>query len=73
MLRGFFIFLVFICKPSIWRALRERHPRLAARLAAFVFCGGGWWFLARQNSPTRNNTVSGGDNNQMVVLNGNEI
>ena len=28
MLRGFFIFLVFICKPKIWAMAQERHPNL---------------------------------------------
>ena len=32
MLRGFFIFLIFICKPSIWTATRTTHPKLATLL-----------------------------------------
>ena len=28
MLRGFFIFLVFICKPKIWDLVQKRHPKL---------------------------------------------
>ena len=28
MMRGFFIFLVFICKRSAWEATRKRHPNL---------------------------------------------
>ena len=33
MMRGAFIFLVFIWKPSIWRATKATHPRLAAAIA----------------------------------------
>ena len=33
MLRGVFIFLVFIWKPSIWRATKVTHPRLSAAIA----------------------------------------
>jgi hypothetical protein len=33
MLRGVFIFLVFIWKPSIWKATKNTHPKLAAVLA----------------------------------------
>ena len=33
MLRGFFIFLVFIFKPSVWKMIKTRHPRLARALA----------------------------------------
>ena len=33
MLRGVFIFLVFIWKPSIWRATKATHPRLSAAIA----------------------------------------
>ena len=29
MLRGFFIFVVFICKPKIWKMTVKQHPRLA--------------------------------------------
>ena len=32
MARGFFIFLVFICKPSIWQMVKKEHPRLARML-----------------------------------------
>ena len=28
MIRGFFIFLVFICKPKIWNLVQKRHPKL---------------------------------------------
>ena len=27
MLRGFFIFLVFICKPSVWKMVSKRFPK----------------------------------------------
>ncbi len=27
MLRGFFIFLIFVWKKPIWRSLAEKHPR----------------------------------------------
>ena len=33
MMRGAFIFLVFIWKPSIWRATKATHPKLAAAIA----------------------------------------
>ena len=33
MLRGVFIFLVFIWKPSIWRATKVTHPRLSDAIA----------------------------------------
>ena len=29
MIRGVFIFLIFIWKPTIWKAIKETHPRLA--------------------------------------------
>jgi hypothetical protein len=28
MIRGLFIFLVFICKPSVWELTKRRHPKL---------------------------------------------
>jgi hypothetical protein len=33
MIRGFFIFLIFICKPSIWKMTRKRHPKLVQAFA----------------------------------------
>ena len=38
MIRGFFIFLVFIFKPSIWSMIKKRHPRLAKVMASVVCC-----------------------------------
>jgi hypothetical protein len=38
MLRGFFIFLVLICKPSIWEKIKIRHPAVARCLAVFLTC-----------------------------------
>ena len=32
MLRGFFIFVVFIWKPSIWKMTTKQHPKLAQAL-----------------------------------------
>ena len=34
MMRGFFIFLVFICKTSVWATARKRHPKLLKCLCA---------------------------------------
>jgi hypothetical protein len=28
-MRGFFIFLVFICKVSIWEMIQREHPKIA--------------------------------------------
>ena len=33
-MRGFFIFLVFICKTSVWATTRKRHPKLLKCLCA---------------------------------------
>jgi hypothetical protein len=30
MIRGFFLFLVFMCKRNIWEMAKRRHPRLIA-------------------------------------------
>ena len=39
MLRGFFIFLVFICKPSVWKFISKKHPKLVGCLqSARVRC-----------------------------------
>lgn len=43
MIRGFFIFLVFICKPKIWNLARKRHPKLwsflsCCRLTSLCCC-----------------------------------
>jgi hypothetical protein len=27
-MRGFFIFLIFICKKNVWRMTKKRHPKL---------------------------------------------
>jgi len=32
MIRGFFIFLVFICKRSVWQMTKRRHPKLVRLL-----------------------------------------
>ncbi len=32
MIRGLFIFLVFICKPSVWELTKRRHPKLVRLL-----------------------------------------
>ena len=41
MMRGFFIFLVFICKSSVWATTRKRHPKLLKCLCApFQLCAG---------------------------------
>ena len=40
MLRGFLIFLIFIWKPSVWRKIVKRHPRLVKILtfpAKYIF------------------------------------
>jgi hypothetical protein len=29
MLRGFLIFIIFIWKPSVWRKIVKKHPKLA--------------------------------------------
>ena len=33
MIRGFFIFLVFICKESVWKMTEKKHPKLARALS----------------------------------------
>ena len=38
MIRGFFIFLVFICKPKILKWTQERHPKLWKWLKCFNCC-----------------------------------
>ena len=38
MIRGFFIFLVFICKKTVWKMTEKRHPKLARVLSRpFLF------------------------------------
>ncbi len=37
-LRGFFIFLVLICKPSILEKTKNRHPAVSRLLAFFLTC-----------------------------------
>ena len=32
MLRGFFIFLVFICKRSVWKMVTKKYPKFVALL-----------------------------------------
>lgn len=46
MLRGFFIFLVFIFKPSVWKMIKARHPRLAQALARPYTCVRNTWLGA---------------------------
>ena len=38
MIRGFFIFMVFICKPKIWDLASKRHPRLWKYLKCCCVC-----------------------------------
>ena len=38
MLRGFFIFLVFIWKPSVWKMITKRHPWLVKALNFSTKC-----------------------------------
>lgn len=38
MMRGFFIFLVFIFKPKIWNLVRQRHPKLWRLMKAINCC-----------------------------------
>ena len=28
MIKGFFLFLIFICKPSVWIMTKKQHPKL---------------------------------------------
>ena len=37
MIRGFFIFLVFICKRSVWEMTKRRHPKLVVVLCKPLF------------------------------------
>ena len=37
MIRGFFIFMVFICKPKIWTLAANRHPKLWRFFGFFKF------------------------------------
>ena len=37
MIRGFFIFMVFICKPKIWTLAQNRHPKLWRFFGFFKF------------------------------------
>ena len=38
MLRGFFIFLVFIFKSSVWEMIKKKHPRLSSCLSIIFVC-----------------------------------
>ena len=38
MTRGFFIFLVFIWKKPIWKALIDTHPKIGLALSAYCSC-----------------------------------
>jgi hypothetical protein len=39
-MRGFFFFLVFICKSSVWENTKKRHPKLTkAIVCPFSFIG----------------------------------
>ena len=38
MLRGFFIFLVFIFKSSVWEMIKKKHPRLSSCLSLIFVC-----------------------------------
>jgi hypothetical protein len=60
MIRGFFIFLVFICKPSIWQLTKQRHPKLVGLL-----CKPFPSLIVRESSPmgTGNNENSNRDGN----------
>ncbi len=60
MIRGFFIFLVFICKPSIWQLTKQRHPKLVGLL-----CKPFPSLVVRESSPmgTGNNENSNRDGN----------
>jgi hypothetical protein len=51
MIRGFFIFLVFICKPAVWRMTKKRHPKLARALALPFSAARKKWLDARHQVP----------------------
>lgn len=36
MLKGFFLFLAFICKASIWKSLKQHHPTITKYVIAPV-------------------------------------
>ena len=38
MLRGFFIFVVFIFKSSVWQMIKKKYPRLSSCLGLLCLC-----------------------------------
>ena len=50
MIRGFFIFLVFIFKPSIWNMIKKSHPRLAKMSASVVCCSADLFSVIRSRT-----------------------
>jgi hypothetical protein len=66
MIRGFFIFLVFIWKPSIWKAVKDSHPRVGRLVARLCCCFGNCCCggLAREDSQSlelRDNRTGNGN------------
>ena len=49
MLRGFFIFLVFIFKSSVWEMIKKKHPRLSSSLSVIFVCNSARFSSSRSN------------------------
>ena len=53
MIRGFFIFLVFIFKPSVWIMIKKRHPKVTKAILSIIGCS---------NRPATNAILRGTEN-----------
>ena len=63
MLRGFFIFLVFICKPSVIKMIKKRHPKMVKAFSR-PFDGAKNLWLA---TPATATAADGGGNDSTEV------